>query len=85
MTSLQCFVSPTERMAWWKMPREQKSAKYAGRSMTLDELLDARSAIETWANKTYHFSNPQMYDDICHVLTLAQGMWYKLSKEQADE
>ena len=53
--------------------------------MTLDELLDARSAIETWANETYHFANPNMYNDICHVLTLAQGMWYKLSQEQADE
>jgi hypothetical protein len=53
--------------------------------MTLDELLDTRSAIETWANETYHFANPKMYNDICHVCTLAQGMWYKLSKEQADE
>jgi hypothetical protein len=53
--------------------------------MTLYELLDARSAIETWANETYHFSNPQKYNDICHVCTLAQGMWYKLSQEQADE
>jgi len=63
------------------MPREQKSVKYAGRSMTLYELLDARLAIETWANETYHFANPQMYDDICHVCTLAQGMWYRLSNE----
>ena len=66
------------------MPNQKKSVKYAGRSMTLYELLEARSAIETWANETYHFANPQMYNDICHVCTLAQGMWYKLSREQAD-
>ena len=67
------------------MPREQKSIKYAGESMSLDELLDARSAIETWANETYHFANPKMYNNIRRVCTLAQGMWYKLSQEQADE
>jgi len=61
------------------MPSEV--SEYGGRTMTLGELLDARQAVETWANGAYHFSDPKLYGDICHLCTLAQGMWYNSRKE----
>lgn len=50
---------------------------YAGHTMTLDELIEARSTIEEWANEKYALRNAKLYRDICHVCTLAQGMWYQ--------
>lgn len=55
-------------------------SEYAGRTMTDKELADARFEVEQWAYKTYCKENPKMYDDICHLCTLAQGMWFKSKK-----
>jgi len=49
--------------------------------MTINEFADAREAVEMWASKTFARSNPKLYNDICHLCTLANGMWFNSRKE----
>lgn len=58
------------------------TSEYAGREMSVEQFADAREAVELWANRTYAMSDPELYADICHLCTLAQGMWYRTSKEE---
>ena len=70
------------------------SVKYAGRDITLDNLLNARAAIEDMA--LMHKENT--FSDIIHVggttttvsavrnvCTLASAMWYKLAQAKKME
>lgn len=68
-----------------------ESVTYAGREITLDALIDARTAVEEMAraHKESTFSNAVHFAgcsttesavrDLC---TLASAMWYKLKTEQ---
>lgn len=64
------------------MSDSKPTSTYVGRSMTIDELADAREAVERWASRTYERTNPKMLRDISHLCTLAQGMWYQTRKEE---
>ncbi|MBR3318700.1 MAG: hypothetical protein IKG21_12860 [Atopobiaceae bacterium] len=59
------------------MANRQVTSEYAGRRMTLGELLDARSEVEQWALKEFFVRDNKLYSDIAHLCTLAQGMWFK--------
>lgn len=61
------------------MSDSKPTSTYAGYRMTIDQLADAREAVETWASHAYARTNPSLYRDIRHMCTLAQGMWYKTS------
>jgi len=63
------------------MSDSKPTSVYAGRSMTINEFADAREAVEMWASKTFARSNPKLYNDICHLCTLANGMWFNSRKE----
>ena len=65
------------------MSDKKPTSDYAGRRMTLGEFMAARGAIEAWANREHYFSDPKLYEDICHLCTLAQGMWFNTRTDRA--
>lgn len=62
-----------------------RAVEYAGRMITLDELLDVRQEIERWAWARYGATDDARYRRIVQVCILAQGMWLRLSEEQTED
>ena len=60
---------------------KEPTSTYAGCTLTLDELANARYQIETWADKTFSRHDQKMYENIRSLCTFAQGMWFQNKKE----
>jgi hypothetical protein len=64
------------------MARKRRVSEYADRTMTAEQLAQARYETEQWANRMFAVRNPELYADITHMCTLAQGMWYKTARDE---